>query len=145
MRKLKKEGKDIVRTMIMRMKFLTDPQQLQKGKARELSSERVVDDPRNWKIIKDGRFPQVSVGNKGEVLVNNMFDVLNKEEDETNNTECPTNDNEQVQDSKQIEMETDPTMVKDGQGCRAVKSARKGKMQGTEDTTQLIRVQPKRK
>ncbi|KAH0665376.1 hypothetical protein KY290_027621 [Solanum tuberosum] len=73
-----------------------EPQQFQKGKARVLSSGKVVGDPGNWKIINDRRLPQ-AVSTQVEVPVSNMFDILNNDEVEANSTESPSNDSEQVE------------------------------------------------
>ncbi|WMV57128.1 hypothetical protein MTR67_050513 [Solanum verrucosum] len=73
-----------------------EPQQFQKGKARVLSSGKVVGDPGNWKIINDRMLPQ-AVSTQVEVPVSNMFDILNKDEVEANNTKSPSTDSEQVE------------------------------------------------
>ncbi|KAG5615945.1 hypothetical protein H5410_015769 [Solanum commersonii] len=96
-----------------------EPQQFQKGKARVLSSGKVVGDPGNWKIINDQRLPQ-AISTQVEVPISNMFDILNNDEVEANSTKSPSNDSEQVEkkagksDRKEEQEEDKATKVQIG-------------------------------
>ncbi|KAG5570117.1 hypothetical protein H5410_059883 [Solanum commersonii] len=60
---------------------------IQKGKARVLSSGRVVGDPRQWDVVKDLRPPKYQL----HVAIKNKFEVLTQNGDEEKNKEFTSN------------------------------------------------------
>ncbi|MCE3050161.1 hypothetical protein HAX54_046553 [Datura stramonium] len=69
---------------------------MQKGKAKFLSSGKVVGDPGNWNMIKDGRIIKTQNKEEAELETQNRFDMLDSEELK----EYDVNDNGEVDTAK---------------------------------------------